>query len=132
MPTRFVSVILIVVHVAALFGLSGVVGQRAIAADNVFGNLINFDNDGYWSWYMDERAIIDPHHGKLLIGSAQLVSGAIPAGRPTGSIDVVTFDLATGNRTRSQLSDIDEDDHNAPGLILDARWPISGHVFKSR
>lgn len=90
----------------------------AHAADNVAGNLINFDNDGYWSWYMDERAIIDPANGKLLIGSVGGSPVRYPVGRPTGSVDVVTFDLATSDRNRSQLSDIDEDDHNAPGMIV--------------
>jgi hypothetical protein len=99
----------------ALAAASGPPGR---GADNVAGNLINFDNDGYWSWYMDERSVVDVANGKLLIGS---VSGSLvryPTGRPTGSVDVVTFDLATANRTRSQLSDIDEDDHNAPGIFI--------------
>jgi hypothetical protein len=90
----------------------------ASAADNVAGNLINFDNDGFWSWYMDERAVIDAAGGKLLIGSVSSSPVRYPMGRPTGGVDVVAFDLATGNRTRSQLSDIDEDDHNAPGITI--------------
>ncbi|MGD9634962.1 MAG: glycosyl hydrolase 115 family protein, partial [Pirellulales bacterium] len=98
--------------------LCALLRSQVLAADNVTGNLINFDNDGYWSWYMDERTIIDPANGKLLVGSVSGSPVRYPIGRPTGSVDVVSFDFATGNRTRSQLSDIDEDDHNAPGLII--------------
>jgi hypothetical protein len=88
------------------------------AADNVAGNLINFNNDGMWSWFMDERAIIDPTNGTLLIGSNSSSPIRYPVGRPTGSVDVFSYDIVSGSRSRFQLSDIDEDDHNAPGLII--------------
>ena len=102
-----------------LAGLSlAAVAAPAHAADNVAGNLINFDNDGMWSWYMDERVIVDPTNGKLLIGSNSSSPVRYPTGRPTGSVDVFTYDIATGDRSRFQLSDIDEDDHNAPGLMI--------------
>ena len=93
-------------------------GSTAVAADNVAGNLINFDNDGFWSWYMDERVIVDPTNGKILIGSNSTSPVRYPTGRPTGSVDVFTYDIATGDRSKFQLSDIAEDDHNAPGLII--------------
>src|SRR5262245_9123745 len=57
------------------------------AADNVAGNLITFDNDGMWSWYMDERAIIDPTNNKLLISANSSSPVRYPAARPTGSTD---------------------------------------------
>jgi len=103
---------------AVIFALAAAVAAPSRAADNVAGNLINFDNDGYWSWYMDERAVVDVANGKLLIGSVSGSPVRYPTGRPTGSVDVVTFDLESANRTRSQLSDIDEDDHNAPGIFI--------------
>lgn len=87
--------------------------SRASAADNVAGNLITIDNDGMWSWYMDERAIVDPVNGTLLIGANSSSPVRYPTSRPTGSVDLFTYDLATGSRSRFQLSDIDEDDHNA-------------------
>jgi hypothetical protein len=90
----------------------------AAAADRVNGNLINFDNDGFWSWFMDERVIVDPTNGKILIGSNSTSPVRYPTGRPTGSVDVFTYDIATGDRSKFQLSDIGEDDHNAPGLII--------------
>lgn len=112
----------------AAFGVSGyqialaiwlaLAATGAWAADNVTGNLITFDNDGMWSWYMDERVIVDPTNGTLLIGSITSSPVTYPAGRPTGGIDLVTYKLATGSRSRFQLSDIQEDDHNAPGLLI--------------
>jgi hypothetical protein len=93
-------------------------GSAATAADNVAGNLINFDNDGMWSWYMDERVIVDPTNGTLVISSNSSSPVRYPTGRPTGSEDVFTYDFATGNRTRFQLADIEEDDHNSGGLLI--------------
>ena len=39
------------------------------AADNVATNLIQFNNDGFWFWYMDERVIHDPSYGQFLRSS---------------------------------------------------------------
>ena len=63
---------------------AAVIAAPASGADNVVGNLINFDNDGFWSWYMDERAIVDEINGKLLIGSVSSSPVRFPTGRPTG------------------------------------------------
>ena len=37
--------------------------------DLVEGNLIQFNNNGAWCWYQDERAIVDTEQGKLILGS---------------------------------------------------------------
>ncbi len=82
-----------------------------------------------WSWYMDERAIVDPTNGKILVSGASSSPVAYPTGRPTGSVEMVTYDYATGRRTRYRdpaqstltsygLADIEEDDHNAPGITI--------------
>ena len=36
--------------------------------DLVGGNLIQFNDNGAWTWYSDERAIIDTTGGKLVVG----------------------------------------------------------------
>src|SRR6185295_1529897 len=38
------------------------------APDVVNGNLIQFNDNGAWTWYSDERAIVDPTGGKVVVG----------------------------------------------------------------
>src|SRR5438132_641212 len=101
------------------FVLLAALGLPARAADNVAGNLINFNNDGAWSWYMDERAIIDPTSGTLLIGSNSLSTVLYPTGRQRGQDEVSTYNLSSGARTQFQLSStsvnsgLSLDDHDA-------------------
>ena len=76
--------------------------------------VITFNDDGGWCWFEDERAVI--HDGKLIIGS--LATGAHDPTR-SGDVDVVTYDLATGGKTLSELHDqLDPDDHNSPALLV--------------
>jgi hypothetical protein len=84
----------------------------------VNGNLIQFNSHGAWSWYMDERAIVDPTNGHVLVSSNVAQGGGITTGRASGAVDVVDFNPATGERDLTQLSDISADDHNAAGLIV--------------
>jgi hypothetical protein len=88
----------------------------------VHANLIQFDGDGAWTWYSDERAIVDPNNGHLLVNSvgfSPTVSGS-PA-----DVDVVNFNPTTGRRVRTQLSNlqpgnpnIQNDDHNNGALLV--------------
>ena len=68
--------------------------------------MITFNDDGAWSWFQDERAII--HRGKLIIGSASR----------RGDIEATVYDLGTGALTRSTLQSQQRyDDHNAPAFL---------------
>jgi hypothetical protein len=108
----------LVVQFLRVLILSAALIPMVRAADNVSGNLLQFNNDGMWSWYLDERAIIDPTNNKLLISSVSSSPVAYPAGRPAGSVYLSTYDLTTGGRNIFQLSAIQEDDHNAAGLAV--------------
>jgi hypothetical protein len=81
--------------------------------------LIKLNDNGAWSWFMDERAIV--HNGKLLVGSVRSSKrgyrfGDIPAGE-IGACEVAVHDLASG---RSQVvtlhAPFEQDDHNGPSL----------------
>ncbi len=80
--------------------------------------VIVFNDDGAWSWFEDERAIV--HGGRLIIGSVA-AGGSDPQRR--GDIEVVTYDLASGRKTLSELHDKlltkagAYDDHNSPALL---------------
>lgn len=88
----------------------------ALGADNVNGNLIVFNDDGGWSWYMDERAIVDKENGTVIVNS--VASSPLFTGR-NGDVEGVAYHLATGRRQRFVLADnFEEDDHDAAGMLL--------------
>ncbi len=87
------------------------------AQDLVSGNLIQFNDNGAWCWYQDERAVIDIMGGKLIIGSDASGSGVGGSSR-NGNIEVVIFDLKTGLLRRFTLMETSCDDHNAPAFLV--------------
>jgi hypothetical protein len=89
------------------------------ARDLVKGNLIQFNDNGFWCWYQDERAVVDINKGLILLGSA--ASGIGVGGQPrNGADDAVMYDLASGTMTRYLLAQWSGncDDHNAPGFLI--------------
>lgn len=72
------------------------------------------NDDGAWSWFEDERAII--HNGKLIAGS--VAAGSHDFSRK-GSIEVSTFDLRTNAKSLATLhAGLQYDDHNSPALLV--------------
>src|SRR5436305_14407139 len=43
--------------------------------DTVDGNLIEFNDNGAWTWYSDERAVVDTSRRELIIGSVACEAG---------------------------------------------------------
>lgn len=88
--------------------------------DLVAGNLIQFNDNGTWSWYMDERAVVDQINGRLIVGGD--ASGAGIGGSPrNGAVDAAVFDLLTGTVRRTELlpsGTLGSDDHNAPAFMM--------------
>ena len=102
-------------------GTAPVTRVLELPPDLVNGNLLQFNDNGAWSWYMDERAAIDKLGGKLVVGCD--VSGAGVGGAPRdGEIDASIFDLATRTSQRFVLKPsglhFGTDDHNAPALLV--------------
>ena len=90
----------------------------APASDDVAGNMIVVNDNGGWSWFEDERAIVDTTSGKLLVGSVANASGSGGATR-NGDIEVATLDLANNETSRFTLhAALQADDHNSAALIL--------------
>jgi hypothetical protein len=90
--------------------------------DQVDGNLIQFNDNGSWCWYQDERALVDKARGKLIIGSVASAAGAGGAARD-GNVEAVIYDLHTGARQISVLTTGEAhrfgcDDHDAPAFLL--------------
>ncbi len=83
--------------------------------DWVNGNLIQFNNNGGWCWYQDERVIVDPQKGELIIGS--IASG----GGRSAQVEIVNWNIANGQGVRHHIDTMSyADDHDAPAIIKTA------------
>ena len=111
---RIVALILTLFSVAPLRPAS----QPPASLSEIATGIITFNDDGAWSWFEDERAIT--HNGKLLIGS--VAAGTHDESRK-GDIELVTYDVASGRKTLSELHNGlltargAYDDHNSPALL---------------
>lgn len=92
------------------------------AVNDIGGTLITLTNsttapNGAWSWFEDERAIIDdsdPNNTKLLVSS---VSSASNGSAESGDVDLLWLNVDTGQQGEFELSDrLERDDHNSAAL----------------
>ncbi len=92
--------------------------------DIVKGTLIQFNDNGAWCWYQDERAVIDITGNKLILGSDASNNGF--GGSPReGDVEAVIFDINKRSIEKTILKDgasspstFYADDHNAPAFIV--------------
>ena len=81
--------------------------------------LIELNDNGAWSWFMDERVIV--HNGKLIVGSVRSSEksykfGDVPAGE-IGACELSVHDLTNGKTSVITLhAPFEQDDHNGPSL----------------
>jgi hypothetical protein len=78
------------------------------------GHTVVLNDDAGWCWFQDERALVQ---------AGQLVLGTVACGRydraRRGDIEVTSYDLATGRRSRQTLhKNFQADDHSAPALLV--------------
>lgn len=94
----------------------------ASAVDDVAGSLFTLTNtssapNGVWSWFEDERAIVDnsdPGNPRLLVSSVS--AGSAPE---NGDIDLLWRDLNTGVQGSYELhNQLQQDDHNSAALYI--------------
>jgi hypothetical protein len=101
-------------------GLAGVYpcGAEAGPPDHVAGSPIVLNDNGAWSWFADERAIID--RGKLIVGSVRAV-GSFASHRDDpdwGNVEVSVHDIASGATKRVVLHrHFEQDDHDSPSFL---------------
>src|SRR5947208_16592487 len=69
-----------VLFAGTAFIFSLMIPAAKAASDSAAGNLIQFNDNGAWTWYSDERTVVDPIGGKVLVGVD--VSGAGLGGSP--------------------------------------------------
>ncbi len=121
MRNRLIGILII-----ALLALGGVftpAGGDTPAAEKpanyVAGSLIQLDDNGAWSWFMDERVIVD--QGKLIVGSVRSL-GEFDARQDNpdwGNVEVSVYDIETGRAQHVVLHrHFEQDDHNAPAFLV--------------
>jgi hypothetical protein len=87
-------------------------------SDFVAGSLIELNDSGAWSWFMDERAIV--HEGRLLVGSVRSVSDFREGERDPnwGNVELTIYDIGTRTSKRVVLDrHFEQDDHDGPALL---------------
>jgi BNR repeat-containing family member len=82
--------------------------------------VIFLNDNGAWSWFEDERAVVDAATGTLVVSSVADASGTGGATRD-GNVEVVAYDLATGITNRAVLhAHLEADDHDSAALYVRA------------
>src|SRR3954452_11658509 len=91
-----------------------------LAINDVAGPLITFNDNGGWSWFQDERAIVDTSAGTtgtIVVSSVGNASGIGGATR-NADVEVTSYDLATAAITRFTLANnLEADDHDSAALV---------------
>ncbi|MEG8945934.1 T9SS type A sorting domain-containing protein [Rosettibacter firmus] len=87
--------------------------------DIVQGNLIQFNDNGLWCWFQDERCVVDTINKKIILGSVANPSGFGGNSR-SSSIEAVIFDNNFRIPVRYFLAKLSNDDHNAPAFLITA------------
>jgi hypothetical protein len=94
-------------------------GGAAAGAAGAAPPWVEVNDNGAWSWFMDERAVVD--RGKLIVGSVRAVK-EYRSGRDDpdwGNVEVSVLDLATGAARHTVLHrHFEQDDHDGPALLV--------------
>ncbi|HOV99654.1 MAG TPA: hypothetical protein PK595_08820, partial [Bacteroidota bacterium] len=87
--------------------------------DFVNGNMIQFNDNGFWCWFQDERAVIDTQTAKVVLGSTACGKGVGGSSR-NGANDAIIFDLNTRTMKRYLLNQWSGncDDHNTAAFLV--------------
>lgn len=85
----------------------------------VAGKLVQLNDNGAWSWFMDPRVIVDD--GKLIVGSVRAVGKFTDnASDPRwGNVEIAVYDIAAEKASTTVLHPhLEQDDHDAPAFLL--------------
>jgi hypothetical protein len=85
----------------------------------VAATLVQLNDNGAWSWFMDPRVIVND--GKLIIGSVRAVGSnqANVSDPRSGNVEVSVYDIAAGTAQTVVLHPhLEQDDHDAPAFYV--------------
>jgi hypothetical protein len=96
------------------------IGAMGFGAEKDFvrGEFYELNDNGAWSWFMDERAIVDG--GRLIVGSVR-ANGMFTnqAAADWGNVELAVFDLKSKEKRVVVLHEkFEQDDHDGPGLLV--------------
>ena len=107
---------------AAVFGTVVAMPMRAAVEypnNFVAATMVQLNDNGAWSWFMDPRVIIDD--GKLIAGSVRGVGSAQAnlSDPKSGNVEISVYDIARGTvQTVVLHPHFEQDDHNAPAFYV--------------
>jgi hypothetical protein len=115
---------LMFVAVVTVLSLVPSAAQTPHAADTypshyVAATLVQLNDNGAWSWFMDPRVIVN--EGKLIIGSVRAVGSnqANVSDPRSGNVEVSVYDIENGTAKTVVLHPhLEQDDHNAPAFFV--------------
>src|SRR5947199_97799 len=85
----------------------------------VAGTLIQLNDNGAWSWFMDPRVIVDD--GKLISGSVRAI-GTFQSGASDprwANVEIAVYDIAAKKTATIVLHPhLEQDDHDAPAFLV--------------
>src|SRR5712692_3456881 len=88
-------------------------------ANYVAATLVQLNDNGAWSWFMDPRVIVN--EGKLIIGSVRGV-GSLQANISdprSGNVEISVYDIEKGTTNTVVLHPhLEQDDHDAPAFYV--------------
>ena len=106
----------------ALLGAVGFGLNSALANEQgtnfIRGDFKELNDNGAWSWFMDERVMVD--EGRLLVGSVRANGKFAEKENPGwGNVELAILELASGKSSVVVLHEqLEQDDHNNPGLLV--------------
>lgn len=90
---------------------------QAAEVNQIAGKVTQLNDNGAWSWFINERAIVD--RGQLLIGSVR-ANGRFEQNQLPGwgDVELAVLNLNSGRKEVIKLHEhFEQDDHDNPGLI---------------
>ena len=93
--------------------------QDAYPSNYVAATLVQLNDNGAWSWFMDPRVIVND--GKLIVGSVRAVGSNLAnvTDPRWGNVEVSVYDLATAKVENTILHPhLEQDDHDGPAFLV--------------
>lgn len=117
MQSHFPSVCGAIICLGLLTGHSGWAAE-SLVTNQVRGDFHELNDNGAWSWFMDERVIVD--QDQLIIGSTRANGVFRDKDKPGwGNVELAILNLKTGAKQVVVLHEkLEQDDHNNPGLLV--------------
>jgi len=94
-------------------------GDERYPANYVATALVQLNDNGAWSWFMDPRVIVN--EGKLIIGSVRAVGSnqANVTDPRSGNVEISVYEIETGaTHTVVLHPHLEQDDHDAPAFYV--------------